>query len=246
MALETVSELRRPVSLGLAIAVVALLAVGIIMAVQQGNERRSHARHITMLVTAQEDLRQQLVQQQATAGTLTELQARTAASEQEGKLATQKLVTAREELAALELRRSELQQRAEEADKMVSAEAQQLVTLQARAQQSSDALAAAARDIALAHAERSQVQDAVTKLSAEKLSSASELEAAKSKLAETQGQLSSVAEDLTAKTGELAKLDKLLSVTRQQVAAQKEPTEGAANQNREIDPEANPGAPAAK
>ncbi|TXN51538.1 hypothetical protein FV232_23040 [Methylobacterium sp. WL30] len=216
------------------------------MAVQQSNERRSHARHITMLVTAQEDLRRQLAQQQATTGTLTELQARVAANEQEGKLATQKLVTAREELAALDLRRSELQQRAEEADKMVSAQAQQLVAIQARAQQSSDALATTERDIALVQAQRYQFENDVAKLNAEKLSSISELEAARNKLAETQGQISLAAEGLKAKTEELATLDKLLSVTRQQVTAQKEPTGSAVDQNREGDPETKSAAPVAK
>jgi chromosome segregation ATPase len=228
VALGTISELRRPVPLGLGIAVVALLAVGIIMAVQQGNERRAHARHITMLVTAQEDFRRQLAQQQATAGTLTELQARAAASEQEGKLATLKLATAREELAALELRRAEAQQRGEEADKLVNAQARQLATLQAQVRESTDTLAAAARDIAHAHAERDQLQ------------------AEAKELAAAQAQLASVSGDLAAKTTELASLDKLLSATRSQLASQQERTRGATGESRENEPEGGASAPLPK
>ena len=81
MALDTRSELRRPIPLTLAIATAVLLAILIVMAIRHSRERKGYEHQVSTLQNDKTAIQNELARQRAMTGTLTDLQTKIAASE---------------------------------------------------------------------------------------------------------------------------------------------------------------------
>src|SRR3954467_11542068 len=113
-ALNTRSELRRPIPLMLAIATAFLLALVIVMAIRHSNDREAYEQQVSTLLNDKTAIQNDLARQRAMTGTLTDLQTKIAASEKQGQQANQAIQQAQEQIASLELRRKEAEQKATE------------------------------------------------------------------------------------------------------------------------------------
>ena len=112
MALDLRSELRRPISLGLAVATAVLLLIVVIMAVRHSKERRGYEQQLSTLQNEKAGAQNELARQRVMTGTLTELQAKITDSEKQGQQANQVIQQAQDQIASLELRRKEAEQAA--------------------------------------------------------------------------------------------------------------------------------------
>jgi len=89
MALDYRSELRRPVTLGL----IAVAAVGwlitVVLLSSRAEDQRDHRRQVRLLQANEAEARAQLAQQTSASGTLSDLQARITAAQQQAAQASQ-------------------------------------------------------------------------------------------------------------------------------------------------------------
>ncbi|MDP8920172.1 MAG: hypothetical protein M3O00_15040, partial [Pseudomonadota bacterium] len=80
MAIDYRSELRRPTTLGLLALALAGWLLAVVLLFGQATQRREQERQLGLLRTSESDVRRQLEQQRAAAGTLAELQTSAAAA----------------------------------------------------------------------------------------------------------------------------------------------------------------------
>ena len=135
MAINYRSDMTRPLTLGLiGLAVVGWLLTFLLF-IYRSEDHRDHRRQVRMLQANEAEVRTQLAQQTSASGTLSDLQARIAAAQQQAAQASQAREQAQAQLAPVQQSLLAAQQAAAEATKNAAAQVQRLTDLQSQVQQ---------------------------------------------------------------------------------------------------------------
>src|SRR5215213_7592465 len=138
---------QRPLTLGLiGLAVVSWL-ITFLLFIYRAEDQRDHRRQVRMLQANEAEVRTQLAQQTSASGTLSDLQARIAAAQQQAAQASQAREQAQAQLAPVQQSLLAAQRAAAEATKNAEAQVQRLTELQGQVQQFEQRLAGLRNEI---------------------------------------------------------------------------------------------------
>src|SRR5687768_3277048 len=150
MATDYRAELGRPVTLGLVGLAAVFLIIIVALLIARADNQRDHQRQVRGLQASESERRVQLAQQTSAAGTLTELQTRIAAAQQQATQASQAREQAQAQLAPVQQSLLSAQQAAADATKNAETQVQRLTELQGQVQQLEQRLVSVRGEVASA------------------------------------------------------------------------------------------------